>query len=301
MIKQHGEVSKDTKDIISYIKEISKEKTVYTYGDKCLYRMCRESLKSKDVYEVASTIWLIGRSYAASPERQIKKSLDEQNKIKSEELFKVFADKIVNNIFNDQRMVENGEYKYNDDYIEKDARLLCDTVLLVQKLNMMRTKVSRVDGTENIISFCSKFLHFYMPKQVFIIDQYSLNGSIRILGKIHSQTKEKHVDKDFLVDDFRIKECQDNFSSIDRKVLDILTKENRINIKEDKVLEEYRKHICRCYALAMFLNKNDLTGIEIYNNLNSMPRLVDSILLKVGNIDVIEKVREGFICEGEID
>ena len=75
---------------IKEIAENAKKGTVYSFGDKWLYRMSRETLKQPDKNKIASMVWLIGRSYAASPER-IAKPIDEdvykKNKDRDSEIY----------------------------------------------------------------------------------------------------------------------------------------------------------------------------------------------------------------------
>ena len=45
----------------------------YSFGDKILYDMCQDKPTHKEKDIVAGKIWLIGRSYSASPERRLGK------------------------------------------------------------------------------------------------------------------------------------------------------------------------------------------------------------------------------------
>ena len=260
-------ISKDS--FVKYIEKITKTKTVYTFGDEWLYRMSRQVLVSKDVYDIASMIWIIGRSYSASPERQINKALE--NKIEPANLFCDYATVVKKYLLHNEIAVN--KYKY--DNIEKDIKTLYSMNELIWQLNKLRIKVSNIDNTDNIISFCSKFLHFCFPHSVFIYDQYSLSGGKRLLEKIEPQTGDKIVENNVHIKDFRIAECEEIYCQVKESI------EKSGGVEKDETTE-YINHAVRCYSIARFINGYNIKGINIYDDVYSIPRLVDSILLKIG-------------------
>ena len=276
MSKRDGEkdniciIGKDR--IVQYIEQIAITKTVYTFGDEWLYRMSRQALKSKDVYDIASMIWLIGRSYSASPERQINKAFGSDNKIEPADLFCDYATVVRIFLIKNEEKVK--EYTY--DNTEKDIDIIYSMNELILQLNKLRINVSHNDNTENIISFCSKFLHFCFPKSIFIYDQYSLCGGNRLFEKIMPKTKNKAVEKNIYVKDFCLDELIEIYSQAKSEKEKVCTG----NVEDDTT--GYINHAVRCYSLAKFINDNNISSINIYDDVYSIPRLVDSILLKIG-------------------
>lgn len=258
--------------IIDYARQIATEKTVYSYGDEWLYKMSQDSLRSCDDKAISSMIWIIGRSYAASPERQIKEYRD----ITSGELFRELAQKVKFNFF-DRKRIQNSGYKYDNSI--GDKKMLYDSIYTVRVLNGLFKEVSESEDTDNMISFCSKFLHFYFPQSFFIYDSYSSKGSKRIFNK-----RTKVVDIDGLKTDqwreaVEIGEYNELYDYVEKKIF--CFKPDKDN-KEHSALEPYCKHVCGCYILGKFLSENGIDGIQIFGKECSMPRLVDSILLKIG-------------------
>lgn len=267
------------KRVIQYYQELVEKKTVYSFGDMHLYKMCRDALISKNKEDIASTIWLIGRSYAASPEREIKKAIikgygeNKEKQLTSEDLFERFAEALNDAGLLINEMINDIEYCYERKRINEDVEILYRTVGLIRTINHIRLAVSGLPSTNNIVSFCSKFLHFYMPQSVFLFDQISLNGGKRIFESIKSKTEKKEVCNNLVIKDFQIEECKDIYNDLNNFIDET---------KIDKVMKEYFYHACRCYSLAVYLN-NKVPRIKIYDEVYSMPRLVDSILLRVGH------------------
>lgn len=276
-----------TDKVEEFFKKICENQTVYSFGDKYLYRMSKDTLNNIEENKIASMIWLIGRSYAASPERikGIKKENDTPNII-----FEELAKNIIKRILKFEKKQFDKEYKYTNDNSMEDIELLKNSVQMVIDINSCRffnvsSDMNDQKAVYNMISFSSKFLHFCLPKSVFIIDQYSKIGTIRLFNSIHNKTKDIYVnrDNDIKIEDLRVfdKNEYSNILKELKKLKDICKIEE---VKENEAIIEYINHVSGCYVIAKYCKEKELSGIKIdeENNMISMPRLVDSILLKVG-------------------
>lgn len=304
------------KSFLEHIDEVND--TNYMYGNEILYKMCditkiipcNSSDKDK-IKNFGSAIWLIGRSYAASPERR------QGAKNNGEGLGDFFTD-LAENIVADKQYPEfldiidylKGEdYSYKYDFnsstisdLKHDLDLLFKSAKCVQVLNeMIKRSVQKIDGTDtarNNISFCSKFLHFLIPNIVFIIDSYSYNGAVSlfkgrkkgIFFEAESIAKIKRLE----IDEFAREFFSDWYSKIyngiqidnEAKKYSIYTINGKMSSLTDNVISirNYVFHITRAYCLAHYLKENDkTTAMQIEGDLTScyMPRLVDSVLMRI--------------------
>ena len=268
-----------TDKVEEFFEKICENQTVYSFGDKYLYRMSKDTLDNIEENKIASMIWLIGRSYAASPERikGIKKENDTPNSI-----FEKLAKNNMIKIIESAKTKLDKEYTYLND---NDVELLADSIQMVSDINSCRflndsNHMSEQNTVYNMISFSSKFLHFCFPKSVFIIDQYSRIGTKRLFDSIHAKTKEINVNDDVNIKDLRV---FDNVEYMDI-CKNLKDKFENKEVKENEAIIEYINHVSGCYVIAKYCKEKELSGIKIdeENNMISMPRLVDSILLKVG-------------------
>jgi hypothetical protein len=211
-------------------------------GNRFLYDLCEKgrfwdpkNIRAKDY--LSAEIWIIGRSYAASPERHryaalkgTKIDYDNRGNGMSD-----FLDVVAGEILSNASFVaacssfeKESSKPYSLDAGANDLKIISDSIALVAVLNdVLRESIFKVDepslvaclggektitpdglGLNNFHSFASKLLHFNFPNAVFIHDSYSTN---------HLSTKEKtlvfkdsHGDvgdiaidlKDPLIDDF---------------------------------------------------------------------------------------------------
>ncbi|MGI5873637.1 MAG: hypothetical protein ACOX8R_03125 [Bacillota bacterium] len=267
-------------------KKIQEEKTSYSYGDKWLYQMCHsKDIKEYDKEELASIIWLIGRSYSASPERQMKLKDDEKN---ANVFFKQIA-KTTKEFFEEKELLESAKeqgliYSYNSS--DSDIEILKKYTKLVLDLNkkykeddsfQKNGNKEKNENKKNMISFCSKYLHFFFPGSVFIMDSYSKDGTTRLF---HPRVQNKTLEKEIRVkeDTVKIKDLRDVLKK-EREEFDNM-KEKILEIDNKKEFSDYIDHVAGCYLLGAYLK--ELEGIKISDSKISMPRLVDSLLLKVG-------------------
>lgn len=195
-------------------------------GNELLYNWCREKpldwngdekYKSEDA--LAAKMWIIGRSYAASPERysykNLKSYLNEDKKIKlgtDENEFLPFFDNLAQKLL-DPKLSEFSELidsintlNKKDPYTFKDGQngdietlgQVIYAVLLLNKLvkecryaideNKLKRLITDDDieiikiNQTNSISFCSKFLHFHAPNHIFILDSITSSCLIKKIG-----------------------------------------------------------------------------------------------------------------------
>lgn len=262
------------------VDEINKNN--YNYGNDVLYSAFNFD---KDILpkpggnnyqaKLSSAIWLIGKSYSADPTRS-SVGFVKNNGIGS--AFDTIADKMVKNedYENFYKCIEGLKSKKFtfEDTDDNDQNILKDCVRCVNLLNKM-IKDAMGDDSKNVISFCSKFLHFISPNVFFIIDSFSLDGGIGLFSGRTNRTlnskngeyididsKNREVFKDW-IPSFEI--C--NFDEYDDEII------------------IYAKHCIRAYALAKYLYKK-LPVEEKYKNINFryITRLVDSVLMRVTKI-----------------
>lgn len=176
----------------------------YSFTNETLYRICQENpeILNADPAVLAGKIEMIGRVYAASPERRSYKWIDRQeekpkNIIQNygdgqggffEKIAAILPDCPEKSLFETSfDRLKSSCFKW--DLSDDDVALLRHSILSVLYLNKMikDATVGADDATDyiqnkkakirNQISFCSKFLHFHLPHHVFIIDSYSAMGS----------------------------------------------------------------------------------------------------------------------------
>ncbi len=234
-------------------KNVSKDILVKSNkGNELLYKFCADTNHWLDKDFLSAQIWLIGRSYAASPERRSYKGKKIENKGDGTDKF---YDKLSEELLNDKEYEELIEHlktlkdeQYSLTEEDKDIEILKEAIKSVVIFNrLLRKAIKHVDNTDddslnNFISFSSKFLHFYMPNVIFIIDSFSKKT-------LNSENYEKPKFKNLLgkLDNIGIEKCND---------------------KE----KEYIKHCCKAYLVSRYLQKK-------FINIEITPRVLDNYLL----------------------
>lgn len=166
-------------------------------GNKTLYALCEKyplyDNPSEDAFR--GQIWLIGRSYAASPERRHYKWLGKGNKDNNPGQggngLDTFFKRLAQELLKDPKfekiihfIKDNREKHYDFDYSEKDIELLFQVGDIVNSFNnVLKEAIKRVDKKylaahpdaeiNNFISFSSKYMHFQLRNIVFIKDSIS--------------------------------------------------------------------------------------------------------------------------------
>lgn len=282
----------------------------YVFGNEVLYQMCSDINKilpknkedASSIKRLGSAIWLIGRSYSASPERRKWAQNSDDGlgdffwnlavRMTSTEEYDTFRKEICN--------INTKNYKY--DRLDEDIELLIASVRCVKTLNEMIMKaIQTMDESEavrNNVSFCSKFLHFLVPDVFFIIDSYSNNGGKALFkkkDKMYLKITGNSVENQIEIGD-KVIELFKNFYIFDaskHQFVDDVGKNNGLFPTQKKISEyssaeknirDYWHHVTRGYSLARWLNeKQKKCAPQIDGDSDScyMPRLVDSILMRI--------------------
>ena len=223
-------------------------------GNKTLYELCEKYPLYDNppcVDALSGQIWLIGRSYAASPERRHYKWTEEDNNPGQggnglDTFFKSLAQELLNDSgFKEiiDFIKDNREKQYEFNYSENDIKLLLHVGNIVNSFNdVLKEAIKRVDKhpnaeINNFISFSSKYMHFQLKNIVFIKDSISAS----------------HLSKmGIKADNEKLKPA----------------------IKNESWSSEYHKHIIQEYVFGCMANKQKIPYIT--------PRNIDTYVLSYG-------------------
>lgn len=129
-----------------------------SFGNQILYKMCKEAPDHKDPKVVEGKIWLIGRSYSASLERQ-------KGSIESSILYKNVATSL-RKLELDSRIDKLKTFTT----IEQNDTETIEYILYTHWIFVMAAKQEiHIQKT----SLASKYLHFHVPRVFFIYDRYA--------------------------------------------------------------------------------------------------------------------------------
>ena len=281
-------------------------------GNEVLYTLCRDypllkEKNPKDMNErrrlqgLAAELWLIGRSYAASPERR-----DYGEKIEwtnsgngLDTYFDLLAEKLWSDgYYNELKsIVENlenlGKYKFYPSSEENDKNILVAVIINVLKFNALLKEIRyAVDENEllrhvgkdndkleilknnqkNMLSFSSKFLHFHFPDVIFIIDTITMEHFKGPRGIHHFKFEKANGDLEGSIT-FSKEEMNEMISDVSK----IKYNDDSIEIGKYDKAEEYITHCVREYLLAREI-KN--ASPEIFDGEGiHIPRLIDTYML----------------------
>lgn len=240
----------------------------YTYSNDILYGTCGGvsilpnpvCTNTVELDKFASAMLMIGRAYSASPQRSA--NANEETKANgTADFFNDVAEIIVKDsdyekLYNDLNGLSDKNYLYNRSNTDFD--LLKESLGCVLLFNeILKNAISQAvchnssADVKNNISFCSKFLHFVLPKVFFIKDSISLEG-----GKKYIQVKKGEL-------------------SVFGTAVDNTG--------------EYASHILRTYEVGCILTNARISptaqvksciSFTNGNPVCSMPRLVDSVLMQ---------------------
>ena len=343
-------------EFINKIKEINDNS--WGYGNEILYLMGKDINALNDPQKLAGAIWIIGRSYAASPQRRSygnsNKNINDYAKIskgkKTRPIWPVktqndgregFFDKIAKDLniscLNYLLKNYNNSLSYSFSYptkknevkkeskikdlLGKDRELLIKSIAAVLSFNSALSKSieafddvpssRKYDGNDikcnNHISFASKFLHFYFPNLIFIVDGFACNGG-KALFSVRKNDK-KYIITPADDDHYFEAEIYDNFKNDTVKaIVDDITQEiakepgvsitrskSKSNIDQknesnenggDEEIEgtDYISHCVRSYLLGAFLKSYHIDPkpcIETDKTFQPMPRLTDAVFLNI--------------------
>ncbi len=254
---------------------MSKRETKKYDANIVLYNMCKDDEgKIDDIFSerLAGKIWLIGRSYAASPERRHYTFYENNNKIERPEGLEIktsnadgtsgFFDAIAENMKKNEnaRIVSNhfdylqklkgfrGDYR-DDDILSHMVQLiyyfnkiLVEAIEAFDKKDKILADYNEQKNTNitakcnNFISFCSKFMHFHLPNVVFIYDSYSYAGGKKWI-KDNYNGKPKYIE--WLDDD--IKTIMSDYNKYIFNAYNALVKERCNPRKVDNLFLEQNK------------------------------------------------------------
>lgn len=266
-----------------------------SFGNRLLYNMCVNipGQDWNDEVVLADKIWLIGRSYAASPERRFSK----KGEIKTKqgdgtgEYFYEIAKSIMRNQENDFFPNDdscNDEYSF--DFSNNDLELLKNAIEAVSNFNKkIKIASEAYDGGildseyyKNQVSFCSKFLHFHYPNSIFIIDSTVYEGA-KYLWSTRSKSdaiisgevcvknkgvsaKEKGLYKIF--NNPKYIDFENDITSFTETVCDCK--------KARDCIKEYGKHCLRAYMTGCLIKHCCKETPK-----SNYPRVIDTFLQKV--------------------
>lgn len=287
----------------------------YFYGNEVLYKLAAQSdLQNRD--ELCGMMWLIGRSYAASPQRRSYGTNKETNwPVRTsndgrDEFFASIAEKMLE----DRDFITESITPLQFAGFDQEEDLLLTVIKAVLRLDLVLSKaIQEFDGApENItcnghISFCSKFLHFYFPHSVFIIDTFAQNGATKLYNRgagayiCDPENEATYCALKMQEDSADHFEC-DVFDRFSKKDINAAVQKIEQCDEMKEVLQDYESrnqdarhyivHCVRSYHLGCVLKKNNiepsekLAGAEF----RSMPRLIDTVFLNIkGKMSEAEK------------
>lgn len=265
-----------------------------SFGNKLLYAMCvdKEGQEWGNASRLADKLWLIGRAYTASPERRFttkEKATNDYHGDGTGLFFEELASNIIRaesykNIVSSVQRLKKLQF----DGTEKDFTQLYDGILCVIEFNaMLKIALQQFDEScgshhdkkeyKNHISFCSKFLHFHAPHNIFILDYFTEEGAKTL---VESCRRQPWVLKDIPLNTEGCKLFSEMFEKLlNYKPIDELASD----IKDDKGKEwtkRYYSHSMREYAIGCFIKEHIRFNPEV-----NMPRLVDSVCQQVRKAD----------------
>ncbi len=229
-------------------------------GNKTLYALCEKyplyDNPSEDA--LSGQIWLIGRSYAASPERRHykwpEKTKEDNNPGQGGNGLDTFFKSLAQELLKDSEfekiihfIKDNREKQYDFDYSEKDIKLLLQVGDIVNLFNsVLKEAIKRVDKNvmeahpdaeiNDFPSFSSKYMHFQLRNIVFIKDSISASHLSKMGIKADNKTLKSAI--------------------------------------KNKQCSEYHKHIIKEYVFGCMANKQKIPYIT--------PRNIDTYVLSYG-------------------
>ena len=276
--------------LIRIAEEINKNN--YTYSNEVLYAACdgvsilpsSKTATSADIDKLSSVMLLIGRAYAASPERRKGAKSVNDGMIT---FFEAIAKTIVSHSDYDDwrnRVISITKCNYAYDGKQLDCDLLKKSKECVIDLNnMLRKAISDfdekngLDDIKNCISFCTKFLHFIVPHIFYIKDSISWESIWSIYVR-RSNSVLKYDGKELKIPQFdvgnELNKAYPIFAAKRGNAALYNTQENA-----------YWYHCRGCYAVSCMLKDialiSQTKGFNGIPNIYSLPRLVDSVLLNI--------------------
>lgn len=223
-----------TETILDGIKTLKKETDYGKIGNGVLYDLCKKYPNHNSEAEIIAKVWLIGRSYAASIER---------NRNRKEKVSDNFYKNTVAPKFKEGNAFDNYLSKIRG--IKRITKENIPIILWVYK-NVIDFIKKEITGDDKR-SFVSKYLHFHFPTLFFIYDSRVagvINRVISACGGSRKRYKEllpksnKKIDKtyaDFFVKCFFLMQfCEtENITMTPREIDNYLIK--RANVAKTRM------------------------------------------------------------------
>ena len=280
------------------------------FGNRILYDMCsRKDPEAQNTEALGDKIWLIGRSYAASPERRYTWKKDEKNNAEQKKLTttgdgtETYFHYIAGQLQFPIDDFKNQEYRF--DFSDDDLQKLKSSIEAVLEFsNSVRDANKKYDEDynkaqadhmihRNQLSFSSKFLHFHYPDSIFIFDDFSAHGGRYLFPK------QKRKDTKVYIAASDISFTQDTPEAIinsalpDREPSQKILKDFHKRLREAVDLKEVDPELVKCYVDHCFNAYAAGCLIRICANGRpiscTMPRAADNLLLhtriKIGGKD----------------
>lgn len=208
-----------------------------------LYNMCKNYPLLLDKAQLVAKTFLIGRSYAVSPQRGVPKPNDGMNYH--------FFDHYTENLISELKVNNhNLDIDINIRNLNNIKTVNIASIILGLKLIILFNEASyksiiALGGNNNSISFSTKLLHFHLPNHIYIKDSYSFINAKKTI----SNSTKNQVKNDFI------------------KITD--------QLKTDKLYDEKYNdliyHTIRCFYIS---NQAGLNGYVL------SPRDVDNYLIR---------------------
>lgn len=261
--------------------------TTYTsnsFGNQTLYNMCAKGNITIHK-ELADEIWLIGRSYSASPERRFRNPSSTITPGRGTgDYFQHIANYIISRpafaiILSKMKFLTPLKFNCSP----SDFSCLCTSIQCVEEFNELVKEASKDYDAKynptitspptiyvNQISFCSKFLHFHMPENFFIIDRFTEEGAKQLFS---TQCRKKcNLDTEEINSTVR-KAFSDEMDNTFKNI-------PPCSITSADILD-YKIHVMRSYALGVVLKRIESCYSITKTPLVTYPRLTDIIFQKV--------------------
>jgi len=174
---------------MEFLRDYSNDQNAaWSYGNTVLYKMCKDKSRHDNVKVAASKFWLIGRAYAASPQRGSGESIVGPKEDFFEWLVEPFA---TSNWLDDKISELNKENHFSPQSLAK----ILETHHSFEAELRKRLGERNYEGKERTeraqTSFCSKYLHFHRPDHFPIFDSY-VNSAVS-----REFPRERFKDKDW--------------------------------------------------------------------------------------------------------
>lgn len=271
-----------------------------SFGNQILYDMCDPNKNPwGDAARLADKIWLIGRSYAASPERRYYRKKNESGADEGRTEPETRGDG-TGKYFQETAEILRQDKRYSGlaaglqaltplrfDGGAEDIKRLKQGIVCVALFNeMLKNASKQYDQKHNAgiyeslvyrnqVSFGSKFLHFHVPHSIFIIDHFTKEGGCFLCST--RTRKNAGLEDCGVVIDKAVREAINAYCPPFKISVEDIDTEVGDDAKE--AVDWYINHCLRSYRFGCFLH--DKLDLSPDNAACSFPRMIDSIFQRV--------------------